>query len=162
MCVEDSTASLPSEVPAMPLTAAFRLSLYLSLGLACMSLAYAETPFLPEITLFSFLTGGLLIFAYVIEGRWELSLTAANFVGMALASLLGIWVAYQIFRPAADSLLATLPWPTGLLPYLGPLLMVLIPVKLLRPKHLGDYWAMQVLSVMAVALGCALAGDALF
>jgi protein-glutamine gamma-glutamyltransferase len=145
----------------MPLAAAFRTSLYLSLALACAALAYSEGPFLPEMPVVAGFTGLLLLAAYWMEGRWALSLQAANIVGMFLAALLGIWVAYQFFR-SGDGLMRQLPWPTSLLPYLGPVLMVLIPAKMLRPKHVGDYWAMQGLGLLAVALGCAMAGDAVF
>src|SRR5262249_2010359 len=125
------------------------------------ALAYSEGPFLPEMPVIAGVTGLLLLAAYWMEGRWALSLQAANVVGMFLAALLGIWIAYQFFRPG-DGLMKQLPWPTSLLPYLGPVLMVLIPAKMLRPKHVGDYWAMQGLGLLAVALGCAMAGDAVF
>jgi protein-glutamine gamma-glutamyltransferase len=152
---------LPELELVMPLAAAFRISLYLSLALACAALAYSEGPFLPEMPIIAAFTGLLLLAAYWMEGRWALSLQAANVVGMFLAALLGIWIAYQFFRPG-EGLMRQLPWPTSLLPYLGPVLMILIPAKMLRPKHVGDYWAMQGLALLAVALGCAMAGDAVF
>ena len=59
----------------------FHRSLYLSLALACTCLAYAEWPFLPEILGLSIVVGVALLVAYRLEGRWSLSLGAANAVG---------------------------------------------------------------------------------
>jgi protein-glutamine gamma-glutamyltransferase len=140
----------------------FHRSVYLTLGMACACLGYAELSFLPEISFLSGVVACLLLVAYRLEGRWALSLQAANFLG----GLIGIgaiaWVAYQFVRPWGGTLLDQLPWPTSLLPYLGPLLMILIPAKLFRPKHDGDVWGLQGIGLIAVALGCALAGDPIF
>ena len=143
----------------MPIAIRFRRSMYVTLGLACACLGYAELAFLPEITVFIALIGVLLVVAYRLEDRWALSIPAANFLGGVIFAGAGIWVAYQFFRPWGGTLLDQLPWPTSLLPYLGPLLMILIPAKLFRPKHNGDFWALQGIGLIAVALGCALAGD---
>src|SRR5437763_1227164 len=48
----------------MPLTNAFRRSLYLSLGLACACLAYSEEPFLP----------GVLLILWLAAFIWSLAL----------------------------------------------------------------------------------------
>jgi hypothetical protein len=133
--------------------------MYVTLGLACACLGYAEQSFLPEMTVFAGVVGVLLIAAYQTEGRWALSIRAANYLGGAIAAAAAGWVAWQFFRPWGGTLLDQLPWPTSLLPYLGPLLMILIPAKLFRPKHNGDFWALQGIGLIAVALGCALAGD---
>jgi len=140
---------------------AFHDSLYLCMLLASAALAWSEVSFLPELPVIAAFTTALLLVSWRIEGRWELSLTAANYVGAAMGAVLTLWIGWQFVRPA-DSLMSVLPFPTSLLPYLGPVVMVLIPAKLLRSKHDGDYWAMYGLSVIAVALGCAMAGDALF
>ena len=72
------------------------------------------------------------------------------------------WIAFQ-FVPGRSAVLAPRSSsPTKLLPYLGPVLMILIPVKLFRPKHIGDYWAMQGIGLLAVSLGCAMANDLIF
>jgi len=140
----------------------FHRSVYLTLGVACACLGYAELSFLPEISFLSAVVACLLLVAYRLEGRWALSLRAANFLG----GLIGIgamgWVAFQFVRPWGGTLLDQLPWPTSLLPYLGPLLMILIPAKLFRPKHDGDLWGLHGIGLIAVALGCALAGDPIF
>jgi hypothetical protein len=111
---------------------------------------------------FAAVVGVLLVVAYYMEGRWTLSIRAANILGGVIAAGAVAWVAYQFFRPWGGTLLDQLPWPTSLLPYLGPLLMILVPAKLFRPKHTGDFWALQGAGLIAVALGCALAGDMLF
>lgn len=145
----------------MPVEKRFHRSLYVTLGLACACLGYAELPYLPEISAFAGVVGLLLIVAYRVEGRWALSIPAANLLGGGIAAFAAFWVLYQFLRPFG-TLLDMLPWPTSLLPYLGPVLMILIPAKLFRPKHTGDLWSMHGIGLMAVALGCAMAGDILF
>ena len=140
---------------------AFRTSLYLSLAIAILAIGVAGGDLLPELP---FLTGfSLLVLAgaYVIDGRWQLSLRHANLVGMGLASLLGLWAIFQVVRPPTG-IAETLPWPASALPYLAPVVMILIPAKMLRPKHIGDYWTMFGLSLLAMALACAMAMDGVF
>lgn len=146
----------------MQLEAAFRRSLYLSLAIASLALCISEASYLPEMPLVGGLVGSLLVVAYFLEGRWSLTLNAANTVGMVLTAILGIWIAYQFFRPQSESLIYQLPWPTSLLPYLGPVLLILIPVKLFRPKEIGDYWTMYGLGLMTMALGCAMDEEGIF
>jgi protein-glutamine gamma-glutamyltransferase len=140
---------------------AFRSSLYLSLGIAILAMGVAGGDLLPELPL---VTGFCLLMlggAFVIDGRWQLSLRNANLVGMGLAALLGLWAIFQAVRPPIG-LTETLPWPASALPYLVPVLMLLIPAKMLRPKHVGDYWTMYALGLLAMALACAMAMDGLF
>jgi hypothetical protein len=137
----------------------FHRSLYLSLALSCACLAYTEWPFLPQVLGLAFVVAIFLVVAYRLEGRWSLSLRAANMVGGVIAVLIFAWIAFQITNPAG-SILRLLPWPSSLLPYLGPLVMVVIPAKLFRPKHVGDYWGLQFAGLMGVCLACALGGDA--
>lgn len=146
----------------MSISARFYRSLYLTLGMACACLGYAEWTFLPEIAVFAAIVGVMLALGYWAEGRWSLSIPAANALGGIIALGAIGYVAAQFFRPFGASLIDTLPWPTSLLPYLGPLLMVLIPAKLFRPKHIGDIWSLHGVGLITVALGCALAGDSLF
>src|SRR5918994_407250 len=92
--------------------------------------------------------------------RYELDLHAANRVGLVIGLLAAGWLAYQFVNK--DSLIYTLPWPASLLPYLGPLLMVLMPAKLFRPKHVGDWWAMQGIALAGVGLASSMAEDEVF
>lgn len=145
----------------MQLLRSFRLSTYLTLAMACICLGYAEGDLLPESP---YITGAVLLslgVAYQLEGRWSLSLRAANFVGGALILILVGWIAFQFVRKPTD-LVLHLPFPAFILPFLGPVLMILIPAKLFRPKHNGDYWAMHGIGLLAVALGCAMANDMFF
>jgi hypothetical protein len=145
----------------MPPVHPFRTSLYLSLALAVASVGVAGGDLLPEIPYVTAFCLLLLGAAYTVEGRWQLSLRDANLVGLGLVGLLGLWAVFQAVRPPTG-LSDTLPWPASALPYLAPVLMLLIPAKLFRPKHVGDYWAMHGLGMLAMALACAMASDGLF
>lgn len=145
----------------MPAVQPFRTALYLALGLAVFGLGLAGGDLLPEIPYLTALAVVLLGVAYSLEGRWQLSLRDANIVGLALAGLLLIWGVFQVVRPPTG-LSETLPWPASALPYLAAVLMILIPAKMYRPKHSGDYWAMHGLALLAMAMACALAQDGVF
>lgn len=136
----------------------FHTSLYISLALACACLTFVEWAFLPEIVVLAGLVLGAMIIAYRAESKWSLSLRAANAVGAIIALLLVAWAAYHFLRPQG-TLLDYLPIQAAMLVYLGPLVMILIPAKLFRPKHTGDYWSMQLIGLMTVALACALGGN---
>ena len=146
---------------SMPAVRPFRTALYLALGLAVFGLGLAGGDLLPEIPYLTGLALVLLGVAYYLEGRWQLSLRDANIVGLALAGLLLLWGVFQIVRPPTG-LTETLPWPASTLPYLAAVLMILIPAKMYRPKHTGDYWAMHGLALLAMAMACALAQDGVF
>ena len=145
----------------MPPVRSFRTSLYLSLALAVLAMGVAGGDLLPEIPFVTAFCLILLGVAYALEGRFELSLRDANLVGLFLFALLGLWAIFQVVRPSTG-LTDQLPWPASALPYLAPVLMILIPAKMLRPKHVGDYWAMQGLGLLAMALACAMASDGEF
>ena len=144
----------------MPSDHAFRLSTYLSLGLACLALGYAEWDLVPEAAAFTVLVVISLVASFYLEGRFALTIPQANRVGAVIAVLVVGWLGWRYFHPPAG--LKDLHWPTGLLPYLGPLLMVLLPAKLFRPKHVGDWWGIQAVGAAAVGLACAVADDAAF
>src|ERR1700730_14610942 len=117
----------------MPLDSLFRLSTYLSLGMATLCLATAEEPLLTGM-IFSFIPVGLLlVLAYWADGRWSLSLTASNFVGLLIACVSGAWILYQVFYSPP-------PWtesvgvPAAFLPFAGPVLMLLMVAKIFRTK----------------------------
>ena len=145
----------------MQLLRSFRISTYLTLAMAVLCLGYSEGGLLPEAPYITLFVLALVGVAYRMEGRWSLSLQAANMVGAILAVLLVGWTAMQFMR-GSSSLIDKLPFPAVLLPFLGPMLMILIPAKLFRPKHVGDIWALQGIGVLAVSLGCAMANDIVF
>jgi hypothetical protein len=144
-----------------PIARQFYRWTYISLGLACTCLGYAELDFLPSISAFNVVVLVLLFAAYRMEGRWSLSIRAANLIGGVIGVLAIVWVVYQFTRPNGDFGEELVP-PSARLPYLGPLLMILVPAKLFRPKHVGDFWGLQGIGVIAVALGCALTSDPIF
>lgn len=140
---------------------AFRISTYSTLALACLCLGYAEGDLLPEMPFITAFVIVMIAFAYRSEGRWSLSLQSANTVGGVLTVGLVCWISFQFLRPTMG-LIDALPFPANLLPYLGPVLMILVPAKLFRPKHIGDYWALHGIGLLAVTLGCAMANDFFF
>ncbi len=145
----------------MQLIRSFRLSLYLMLAVSCAALGSASDFFLPEIPYVTVFSIVLLFVAHQLEDRYSMSIRSANYVGGGLTALLALWIGFQFIRPGI-SLLDTMPFPASLLPYLGPALMILIPAKLLRPKHVGDYWTMYGLGLMSMALACTMASEASF
>src|SRR5262249_3589140 len=92
----------------------FHRSMYITLGLACACLGSWELAFRPEMSGFAAFVGALLVVAYRVEGRWSLSIPAANVLGVAIAAAAAGWVTYQFFRPWGGTLLDHLPWPTSL------------------------------------------------
>ena len=144
----------------MPTLFAFRLSTYLTLALACLCVSYAEWTVLRQASYFGGVVLALLGVAFWCEGRYELDLSAANRLGFIIGIVAAGWIAVQFVNK--NSLIYTLPWPTSLLPYLGPLLMILMPAKLFRPKHTGDWWAMQGIGLAAAGLAAAIEDDAVF
>ncbi len=144
----------------MYLVRSFRFSTYLTLAMACVCLGYAEGRLLPESP---FITGAVILsigVAYHFEGRWSLSLRDANILGGVLILTLIGWGVYRLTHKPPE--IEYVPFPAVVLPYLGPVLMILVPAKLFRPKHYGDFWAMQGIGLLAVALGCAMANDMFF
>jgi transglutaminase-like putative cysteine protease len=144
----------------VPSDYSFRLSLYLSLGLACACLGYAEADLLPSGAGIAAVVLVMLAASFRMEGRFELGLAAANRLGVVLFVAAGVWLVTQFVN--RNSLIYTVPLPASLLPYIGTMLLVAMPAKLLRPKHAGDWWALQGMGLASVALGCALAEDVIF
>ena len=144
----------------MPTDFAFRFTIYLSLALACACLGYAEWDYLPEVSVFTGVVAVALVASFRAEGRFALSLRAANLVGGILALVAVGWIAHHWRHD--QSLIHTLPWPAGLLPYLGPVVMGVLAAKLFRPKHVGDWWVMQGLGLAGVGLAASLTEDAVF
>lgn len=136
-----------------------QLSCYLMLTLAAICLTFADAFFLSWMPWF---LGGMLI-AFVAawrnEGKRHLSEPAANTLGLFIGFGMLWWIIFQLPRSEEDLLAAGVPWPAGMLPHLGPLLMILTAVKLFRPKKIADFWGLQVLGVMMVTLASVLAGE---
>lgn len=146
----------------MPTDFWFRLSTYLSLALACVCLGYAEWQFLPEVTGFTALVVVLLAVSFALDRRFELSLAKANALGLGIGAVAVVWIAWHLTNPAKSGPLAEIEFPTNMLPLIAPVLMALVPAKLFRPKHVGDWWAMHGVAVAAVALAASMTDDAPF
>lgn len=134
--------------------------MYLTLALACLCVGYSEWDLLPEATVLTGIVIVLLIVSYRTGERFELGLAAANRLGLVIGLVTAVWMAYQFINK--NSLIYTLPWPASLLPYIGTLLMFLIPAKLFRPKHIGDWWTLQGMGMAATALASSMADDIVF
>ena len=135
----------------------FRLFHHAALGLASVCLLYAEAFFLPDPLLYAlYLTAGLQVLAFGADGRrWVLPAWAANVLAGAVAGGGFVWIVVQLWQP--DSVLADLPLPAGLLPYIGPMLIGLLVIKLFRPRTPRDFWLLQGVGALQVALACVLA-----
>lgn len=141
----------------MPTDFWFRFSTYLSLVLACLCLGYAEWQLLPEVTAFTAAVILLLVASFLLDRRFELSLAKANALGLGIGLAAFVWMVVNLTRPRDG--LAEIDWPTNMLPLIGPVLMALIPAKLFRPKHVGDWWAMHGVAVAGVALASSMSDD---
>src|SRR4051794_27158895 len=109
----------------MRLDFALRLSYYVTLVLACLCLGYAELPFLSWTMLLIVPVLGLMWLAWRVEGRWTLSSQMANVLAVLIAIGTVAWISFNLTRARAEMLAGGIPWPAGLLPFLGPPLMVL-------------------------------------
>lgn len=141
----------------MRLDRLFRISFFVTLGLAACCLALAETFFLPWLSLMLPVLVGVFALAWNKEGLWVLGETAANYLGIVIALASSAWILFHVPQTEEQVLASGVPWPAGLLPQLAPLLLILLAVKLFRPKRLPDFWVIQTIGLMMVTLGCVLA-----
>jgi transglutaminase-like putative cysteine protease len=146
----------------MRLDTAVRLVFYLTLAMACACLSYAEIHFLWWMPAVLALTLALLAVAFRVEGRWSLSHDQANVLAVAIALGTVVWIIAQLPRTDEEVLASEVPWPAGLLPHVGPLLVLLLVVKVFRPKKSADFWGTQTIGLLIVMLACILTGDPLF
>ena len=145
----------------MRLDAAFRLSFYLTLALACVCLGHAVAPYLPELPWLVLPVAGVLLAAYLLDGRWLLPAWLANIIALIITALVGgagASIVIDGLQGRVESAMASMM----LLPYLGMFLLVLMLAKLFRPKRTFDYWFLHGMAFMSVALSCTLDNDFLF
>jgi hypothetical protein len=138
----------------------FRLSCYVTLALSCSALVFAEAPFLPDLPICLPPVLALLLLAWWVERRWRLPNWGANVLGVLIAIGGVAWLARQLTDD--DSLLMRIPLQLALLPYMGPLLMAALLVKVFGSRDTGDFWRLQGLGLMQVGLGCVLDGGLVF
>lgn len=133
----------------------FRLVHHATLGWAGVCLTLGERDFLPgsQWLLIPYL--GLLALAAGLEGRWVLPITGANIVGAVIAGGFVTWVIVETHNAAM--LETDFSFTSGLVPQVGPLLMALLAVQAFRPRTRGNFWLLQGLGLLQVALGCVLA-----
>ncbi len=143
------------------LSLAFRISTYFTLLIACLTLGYSEWDLVPESIAFTAVVVVTLIVSFAFEGRISLGLGMANLLGLVIGIIAVGWLAIKLTRPASDGL-ASLSWPANLLPYMGPLVMILMPAKLFRPKHVGDWWTMHGIGLAAIVLASSMTDDPFF
>lgn len=140
----------------------FVTSVYVTLALAATTMSWSLRDLVPSVPFIAVVVAGLMIVAYLLEGRWSLSLGAANILGTILGVGIGVWFIRESLRSSPQGALANMPWPTSLVPLLGPVLLVLIPAKLFRPKNVVDYWGLHLIALASVGLGCAMTDDEVF
>jgi transglutaminase-like putative cysteine protease len=134
----------------------FRLSLYLTLAAASVCLAFAEQPLLPGIFYLVVPVVALFLVALLVEGRWTLPVWAANLLGLGIAAGWGVWLDQRLFGDS-DPWREAVPFPAAILPFMGPLLLLLLLVRLYRPKERRDFWVLHgFFGLVQVALGCVL------
>ncbi|HTU23470.1 MAG TPA: transglutaminaseTgpA domain-containing protein [Gemmataceae bacterium] len=138
----------------------FRLSGYLALALSCAALVFALAPFLPDLQICLPPVLALLLLAWWVEGRWRLPNWGANLLGVFIVAGGFAWLAGQLTDN--DSLLMRIPVHLALLPYMGPLLIAALLVKLFGSIDADDFWRLQGLGLMQIGLGCVLDGGPVF
>jgi hypothetical protein len=138
----------------------FRLSQYLTLGLSCAALVFAEIPFLPELQLCLAPALALLLLAWWADGRWSLPNRAADVLGLLIAA--GCITRLVTQMRDSDFVLARLPWYLALLPYMGPLSMAALLVKVFRLRDVNHFWHLQGWGLLQICLGCLLDGGPAF
>lgn len=135
---------------------------HLTLALAGVCLTLAETPFLPEMQLLLVPYLLLIGLSWRQAGRWMLSDRAANLLGLACTAAALGWAAFRLRSHDGDLWHQDIPLTAAIIPYLGPVLMTLQLVRLFRPRSHDDFWLLQGLGLLQVALGCVLASGTLF
>src|SRR5262245_55573380 len=133
---------------------------HLALALAGLCLVSSEWTYLPEVL------GGLAVYLALLAlharlgKRYSLPNWAANVLGLLIAAGTVVWAWWRISDAASWA--AQIELPGALIPFLGPVLMALLLVRLYRPIRQDDFWLLQLLGLFQVALGCVLGSDALF
>jgi transglutaminase-like putative cysteine protease len=102
----------------------------------------------------------LLLLAWWVEGRWSLPNWGANILGGLIAAGGGTWLVTQLSDE--DYVLSHLPLHLALLPYMGPLSIAALLVKVFRLHDANHFWHLQLLGLLQIGLGCLLDGGPAF
>src|SRR5271166_6547901 len=127
----------------------FRMLEYATLGLACWCLLFALAPFARHIDRGVPVVWAVLLLAWWVEGRWLLPAWAANVLALAAVAAVGVWC--TVLFMDEDSWLQHAPMPAGFVPTLGPVLIVLLLIKLFRPRAPSDFWLLQGMGLLLVS-----------
>ncbi len=138
----------------------FRLFHHAALGLASVCLLYAEAPFLPTpLLLCLYLLAALQVAAFGADGRrWLLPAWTANLLAGAVAGGGAAWIVMELHSDDLAPVLAEVGY-AAMLPYIGPVLIGLLVVKMFRPRTPRDFWLLQGVGALQVALACVLASS---
>jgi transglutaminase-like putative cysteine protease len=137
----------------------FRFFNHATLAMAGVCLVHGEAFFLPPLPWCLPPYLALLVAAFRAEGRWTLGNKLANMAGVCIVIVMILWVRYQ---PGGPGVLKDVDALSRLVPYIGPFLMALLAVQLFRPRGPHDFWVLQGMGFVQVALGCVLAISPLF
>ncbi len=139
----------------------FQVLEYLTLALACACLAFAEGPFF-AVRGFTLGPAALLVpvaimlaIAWWMDGRWALPTWGANVVALLILAADVTWIA--LLWTDTNSWFYFAPMPAAIVPLVGPLLPALMLVRLFRRRGPADFWLLQAMGVLQVALACVLA-----
>lgn len=139
---------------------ALRLSHHLTLALASLCLIVVLKPLVPELHLYLWPVPFLFLGAAFLREGWSLPNGAANLVGLAAAVISLRWLWRNL--KGADSVFRHAAFPAILVPYAAVVLMVLTLLITLRARRPRDFWHLQGLGLVQVAVACTLAGPPVF
>jgi hypothetical protein len=145
----------------MPADRTHHLLTHLALALAGVCLTCALAPYLPELLAGLVWYLGLVALAWRKTDRWALPAWAANLFGLLILAGAALWGGARVSN-SENTWVSEVPLAAIVIPYLGPVLMALLLVRLFRPRTPGDFWLLQGLGLLQVALGCVLASGTLF
>jgi transglutaminase-like putative cysteine protease len=135
---------------------------HLALAMAGICLACAESDFLVEMPYVLLVYLGLIGLSYRLSGRWYLGAWGANLLGLTIALSVTVWVMIRLREPDAADWISDVPVAVALVPFLGPLLMALLLVRLFRPQAPNDFLVLQGFGLVQVALGSVLTSGTMF
>src|SRR5262245_37945406 len=120
---------------------------HLTLALAGVCLTCAELDFLPQLAVALTVYLLLVVLAWWLGGRWTMPTWAANLFGLVIAGGAVLWV-WTGFRDET-AWMREVPLHGLIVPYLGPVLMALLVVRLFRSSP-GEFWVLQGLGLLQV------------
>ena len=133
---------------------------HLALALSTTCLLESEMAFVPSLIMFLPLFYAFLWISYVSKGRRILATSVSNFLGVLISVLGCFWVFSKIYKDVGSP--QSLPMPTALVPFVGPILAFLVMLRLFGPKGRRDFWILQGMGMLQVSLACVLTTGTIF